>query len=61
MINSAAPYTTSQLWIEDSNVFYIVPRYQRQYAWNKDNWTGLYDDISDGPSAYFLGSIEPVA
>ena len=24
---------------------YVVPRYQRQYVWNKTNWSELYNDI----------------
>ena len=40
---------------------YYVPRNQRRYVWNKDNWQELFDDIRavvDGRiSSHFIGSL----
>lgn len=40
---------------------YHIPRNQRRYVWNKDNWQELFDDIvcviNGQISAHFLGSI----
>jgi uncharacterized protein with ParB-like and HNH nuclease domain len=46
MINSAnnLPMATILSTI-DENVTYIVPKYQRQYTWSKDNRDALFDDI----------------
>ncbi|HIK52845.1 MAG TPA: DUF262 domain-containing protein, partial [Oscillatoriales cyanobacterium M59_W2019_021] len=47
------------------NEFYIVPSYQREYVWKKEQVTEFFDDIynefttsqGDTPSEYFIGSI----
>lgn len=40
---------------------YSIPRNQRRYVWNKDNWQELFDDVSavmEGElSSHFIGSI----
>ena len=44
---------------------YIIPRYQRDYVWNKDNWKELWNDLQftikycNGtiPWSHFLGTI----
>lgn len=44
------------------NFRFVVPRYQRSYAWKKENIEDLYKDIytaafNDSQNEYFLGSI----
>ena len=34
-----------------------VPKYQREYSWNKYQWNQLIDDINDNEAGYFMGSI----
>lgn len=43
-----------------SNNLYRIPRNQRLYVWNKDNWKDLFSDIAfsvENNSSHFLGSI----
>ncbi len=41
-----------------SGVFYVVPEYQREYSWGRDQWENLFNDLNDSASeAYFLGTI----
>jgi uncharacterized protein with ParB-like and HNH nuclease domain len=57
MIKSVNNYPVSQLYDIESNVVYSIPRYQREFAWNKNQWENLFDDIMDNYPGYFLGSI----
>jgi len=43
----------------DQNVVYQVPRYQREYSWQKSQWDQLFDDLieSDRSQGHFLGTI----
>ena len=38
-------------------VTYEIPKYQREYSWNKENWEALFSDIQENPKKYFIGSI----
>ena len=43
-----------------SNNLYRIPRNQRLYVWNKENWKELFNDIAfsvENESSHFLGSI----
>ena len=44
-----------------NDAIYCIPRNQRRYVWNQQNWNDLYDDIQlvvDGVSqSHFIGSI----
>lgn len=57
MIKSVNNYPISQIYDIESNVVYAIPRYQREFAWNKNHWENLFDDIMDNHAGYFLGSI----
>lgn len=57
MIKDVKNYPISQLFDIEQNVVYLVPRYQREYSWNKSQWERLFDDILDNDTGYFLGSI----
>lgn len=36
---------------------YLIPIYQRNYAWGKDEIVTLLDDISSNNNEYFIGSL----
>jgi len=57
MIDSAENYQISSILKTDSNVRFVIPRYQRKYTWSKDNWDALFDDIEENHHGHFLGSI----
>ena len=55
MINSAnnLPIATVLSTI-DENVTYVVPKYQREYTWSRDNRSALFDDILDDEGGHFI-------
>jgi len=57
MINSAKQYNISELFAPETKIQYIIPKYQREYIWNKDQWELFFNDLQDNDSGYFLGSI----
>src|SRR3989338_3354842 len=60
MIQSAKDIPIHELFSPESAIKYVIPKYQREYTWKKENWDDLFNDISgengseEGP---FLGSI----
>ncbi|SEQ02988.1 Protein of unknown function [Hyunsoonleella jejuensis] len=57
MINSANARSISDLYNTEKDIIYFIPKYQREYVWNKNNWEALFDDIWDNDENHFLGSI----
>jgi uncharacterized protein with ParB-like and HNH nuclease domain len=57
MINSAQKYAVTDIFSPDKDVTYAVPKYQREYAWSRDNWDAIIDDIIENPDGHFIGSI----
>lgn len=57
MINSANKYSVSNIFPPENPVKYIIPKYQREYAWVKENWDELLDDIDEDEGDHFIGSI----
>lgn len=59
MIRSAQSRTVQELLNIDQNVVYKVPRYQREYSWQRSQWDALFDDLidSDRSQGHFLGTI----
>ena len=57
MINSANARSISDLYNTEKDIIYFIPKYQREYVWNKNNWESLFDDISENEENHFLGSI----
>lgn len=57
MIQSAEKYPVSDIFGVDKDVKYIVPKYQREYVWKRNNWERLFDDIIENSKGHFLGSI----
>jgi uncharacterized protein with ParB-like and HNH nuclease domain len=44
----------------EDTVVYEIPKYQREYAWSKQQWDELFDDLleeEDPSSGHFLGTI----
>jgi uncharacterized protein with ParB-like and HNH nuclease domain len=57
MISDVKNYPVSSLFDIEQKLIYVIPRYQREYTWNKSNWEALFDDIVECNDTYFLGSI----
>ena len=57
MIKSAQNKPVSELLSIDANWRFLVPRYQREYVWGRDDWGYLFDDLWENPPGYFLGSM----
>lgn len=57
MIKSVNKYQVHQLFSIEDKIIYAVPRYQREYAWGKNHWERLFNDLMDNDPGYFLGSI----
>lgn len=59
MIETAAQTTVKALLSENNGAIYhyVIPPYQREYAWNKTQWDNLFDDLIDNEKGYFLGSL----
>jgi len=60
MIQSAKDIPIHELFSPELVIKYVIPKYQREYTWKKENWDDLFNDImgennfEEGP---FLGSI----
>lgn len=41
---------------QGKKLFYVVPKYQREYSWSSNDWEKLLQDIDENEPGYFLGS-----
>lgn len=41
----------------DTKAHYVIPRYQRAYAWEDKEIVQLIDDINDSTGDYYIGSL----
>ncbi|RLF40397.1 MAG: DUF262 domain-containing protein [Thermoplasmata archaeon] len=57
LINSANARTISEIFNPDSKVKYIIPKYQREYAWKREQVEQLLNDLLENQEGYFLGTI----
>lgn len=59
MIQTAAQTTVKALLSENNGAkyHYVIPPYQREYAWTKNQWDNLFDDLTNSDKGYFLGSL----
>lgn len=58
MIYNTNHYTIADLFRENGNVRYVIPKFQREYIWSKENWAILFDDVVEGNGdGNFIGSI----
>lgn len=57
MINNANKYPLAEIFAPDNRAKYVIPKFQREYIWNKENWEALLDDILESEGNHFIGSI----
>lgn len=58
MIYNTNHYTIADLFNEGGAVRYIIPKFQREYIWAKENWEVMFDDMIEGDGeGNFIGSI----
>lgn len=57
MIKHTDPYSVSQIFSNDKNIYYTIPKYQREYTWGGREWELLFNDVVTNDNGYFLGSI----
>jgi uncharacterized protein with ParB-like and HNH nuclease domain len=57
MIQSTNKYQISGIFDIEARVKYIIPKFQREYTWRKDDWENLFNDLMDNDNGYFLGTI----
>lgn len=57
MIKSAQKRSVSELLSIDANWQFVVPRYQREYVWRRNEWENIFDDLWENPPGYFIGSM----
>ena len=57
MIKGCKPYDLKVILGHDKKAFYDVPKYQREYTWNKPQWEALFNDLVGNSQGYFLGTI----
>lgn len=57
MITDARNFPILDLFGSGSKKVYEIPRYQREYTWNREKWETFFDDIDGNEKGYFFGSI----
>lgn len=59
MIKSVADAPVYTLLSPQNTVVYQIPKYQREYAWSKQQWDDLFDDLLEEElsAGHFLGTI----
>jgi len=57
LIRSAREYAISDIFNPEKEIKYVIPRYQREYAWKKEQVGELLDDLDENQKGYFLGTI----
>lgn len=57
MIKSANQYSIADIFSIDKSIKYLIPKFQREYIWGKQQWEDLLNDLVDNEKEYFLGSI----
>lgn len=56
MIQTVNKYPISTIFGIDEKVQYVIPKFQREYTWRKEDWENLINDILEEEN-HFLGSI----
>ena len=57
MIQSATKRSVSEIFGIDDKIKYVIPKYQREYVWRKEDWENLFNDLIENEEGHFLGSI----
>ena len=56
MIKKVNQITVAEIFSININKIYRIPKYQREYTWGINEWTKLFEDVTDNEPGYFLGS-----
>ena len=56
-IQTVTKKEVSNLFNQDSQIKYKIPKYQREYSWGVKEWDDIFVDITENKKGYFLGSI----
>ena len=51
----------SEIFPNDRDLIYEIPKYQRKYTWGANEWEMLFNDVIENDDGYFLGSTICVA
>ncbi|HEC92865.1 MAG TPA: DUF262 domain-containing protein, partial [Candidatus Atribacteria bacterium] len=57
LINSADAYPISVIFNPEDKVKYVIPKYQREYAWRREQVEEFLNDLLENQEGYFLGTI----
>jgi len=57
MIQSVNKFQVSDIFNPNKRIKYIVPKYQREYIWSKEDWETLFNDIYENEDSHFIGSL----
>lgn len=57
LISSVNTYTVSEIFNPDNKIKYVIPEYQREYAWKREQVEELLNDLLENQEGYFLGTI----
>lgn len=57
MIQTVNKYPIDEIFKSDSELYYFIPKYQREYTWGYNDWYNLYSDLLENDEGYFFGSI----
>lgn len=61
MIRDTKQKQISEIFPNDREIIYEIPKYQRKYTWGVNEWEMLFNDIIENDDGYFLGSTICVA
>lgn len=56
MIRETKQKQISEVFSNDRDLIYEIPKYQRKYTWGINEWELLFNDVIDNDNGYFLGS-----
>lgn len=56
VIKKVNQITVAEIFSININKIYRIPKYQREYTWGINEWTKLFEDVTDNEPGYFLGS-----
>lgn len=57
MIQHVDKFHLYDVFSRESQIYYVIPKYQRAYTWSYSEWETLYDDLCENNPEYFIGSI----
>lgn len=61
MIRETKQKQISEVFSNDRDLIYEIPKYQRKYTWGVNEWELLFNDVIENDNGYFLGSTICVA